>query len=109
MQPQMERFFRRLGDSFLVPHVFHLAFLEVAGTKAAGAVGFAFKNTFSLYNSAFDRQFAQLSPGMVLVADLVRRAIESGREVFDLLKGDLEYKYRFGAAPRPIKKVALTR
>ncbi|HMC37576.1 MAG TPA: GNAT family N-acetyltransferase [Actinomycetota bacterium] len=109
MQPEMERFFRRLGDTFLVPHGFHLAFLEVAGTKAAGAVGFAFKNTFSLYNSAFDRQFAQLSPGMVLVADLVRRAIESGREVFDLLKGDLEYKYRFGATPRPIRKLALTR
>ena len=109
MHAGMEIFFRRLGDAFLVPHVFHLAFIEVAGKQAAGAIGFAFKNTFSLYNSAFDREFGHLSPGMVLVADLIRRAIESGRQIFDLLKGDLEYKYRFGALPRPLEKLALAR
>jgi CelD/BcsL family acetyltransferase involved in cellulose biosynthesis len=46
---------------------------------------------------------------MVLVADLIREAIESGRTRFDLLKGDLEYKYRFGATARPIGRLLLTR
>jgi CelD/BcsL family acetyltransferase involved in cellulose biosynthesis len=109
MHGGMEGFFRRLADAFLAPHVFHLEFMEVAGTQAAGAIGFAFKRTFSLYNSAFDRDFAHLSPGMVLVADLIRGAVESGRQKFDLLKGDLEYKYRFGAVPRPIAKLELAR
>jgi CelD/BcsL family acetyltransferase involved in cellulose biosynthesis len=105
----MEIFFRRLGEAFLPPHVFHLAFLEIDGQQVAGAIGFAYKNTFSLYNSAFDREFAHLSPGMVLVAELIRRAIELGRETFDLLKGDLEYKYRFGPTPRPLGRLVLNR
>jgi CelD/BcsL family acetyltransferase involved in cellulose biosynthesis len=105
----MEIFFRRLGEAFLLPHVFHLAFMEIGGRQAAGAIGFAFKNSFSLYNSAFDREFAPLSPGMVLVAELIRRAIETGRHSFDMLKGDLEYKYRFGSSPRPVGRLALVR
>ncbi len=109
MHAGMEIFFRRLGEAFLAPHVFHLAFIEVEGRKAAGAIGFAFKKTLSLYNSAFDREFSRLSPGMVLVADLIRRAIAAGRARFDMLKGDLEYKYRFGAVPREIGKLLLTR
>jgi CelD/BcsL family acetyltransferase involved in cellulose biosynthesis len=109
MHAGMEIFFRRLGEAFLEPHVFHLAFLEVGNREAAGAIGFAFKNTFSLYNSAFDREFSPLAPGMVLVGDLIRRAIELGRGTFDLLKGDLEYKYRFGSVPRPIGALRLER
>jgi CelD/BcsL family acetyltransferase involved in cellulose biosynthesis len=109
MHTGMEVFFRRLAESFLPRHVFHLAFIEVQGQKAAGAVGFAFKNTLSLYNSAFDHKFGRLSPGMVLLSDLIRRAVAAGRERFDMLKGDLEYKYRFGAVPREIGKLVLTR
>jgi len=109
MHAGMEIFFRRLAEAFLAPHVFHLAFIEVSGKQAAGAIGFAFKDTFSLYNSAFDREFVHLSPGMVLVADLIRRAIESGQHTFDLLKGDLAYKRRFGAWPRAIQKLLLER
>jgi CelD/BcsL family acetyltransferase involved in cellulose biosynthesis len=109
MQAGMEIFFRRLSEAFLAPHVFHLGFIEVGGERAAGAVGLAYKNTFSLYNSAFDRRFGHLSPGMVLVSDLIRLAIEEEREHFDLLKGDLGYKYRFGATPRQIGRLLLER
>jgi CelD/BcsL family acetyltransferase involved in cellulose biosynthesis len=109
MQPGMEIFFRRLTESLLPAHVFHLAFLEVRGTVAAAAVGFGFKDTFSLYNSAFDREFGAVAPGMVLVADLLRRAADQGRRRFDLLKGDLPYKYRFGATPRRILRLVVRR
>jgi CelD/BcsL family acetyltransferase involved in cellulose biosynthesis len=109
MQAGMEIFFRRLGEALLPDHRFHLAFIEVDGLKVAGAIGFTYGATFSLYNSAFDREFARWSPGMVLVTDLIRRAAEAGRRRFDMLKGDLEYKYRFGAAPRQIGRLVLRR
>jgi CelD/BcsL family acetyltransferase involved in cellulose biosynthesis len=109
MHAEMEIFFRRLTESFLESNHLNLAFLEVGGKKAAGAIAFAFGNTFSLYNSAFDREFSRLSPGMVLVADLIRRSIELRRRHFDMLKGDLEYKYMFGAEPREIGSLVLTR
>ncbi len=56
MQPGMEIFFRRLGEAFIPRGVFSLTFLEIAEhEKLAGAIGFRFEGTYSLYNSAFDR------------------------------------------------------
>jgi CelD/BcsL family acetyltransferase involved in cellulose biosynthesis len=44
-----------------------------------------------------------------LVAELIRRAIDNGCRRFDMLKGDLGYKYRFGAEPRRIVRLLLSR
>ena len=109
MQPGMEIFFRRLGEAFGPRGIFRLSFIEVAGVKAAGTIGFCFGGTFSLYNSAFDREMQQLAPGMVLVAEDIRLAIEDGCDAFDLLKGDYAYKYRFGAVPRRIRRLIVSR
>jgi CelD/BcsL family acetyltransferase involved in cellulose biosynthesis len=109
LQPGMEIFFRRLGAEFLPGHVFHLTFLEVEGVKLAGTIGFLFEGTYSLYNSAFDHEKRALSPGMVLVGEDIRDAIEHGCTAFDMLKGDYEYKYRFGAYPRAVKRLIVRR
>jgi CelD/BcsL family acetyltransferase involved in cellulose biosynthesis len=109
MQPGMEIFFRRLGEAFLSRGVFNLTFIEVDGEKVAGTIGFRFEGTYSLYNSAFDREWQQLAPGMVLVAEDIRIAIEAGCSAFDLLKGDYVYKYRFGAYPRAVKRLVFSR
>ena len=42
-------------------------FIEVGGELAAGTIGFRFDGTVLLYNSAFDRAWGNLAPGMVLV------------------------------------------
>jgi CelD/BcsL family acetyltransferase involved in cellulose biosynthesis len=109
MQPGMEIFFRRLGEAFLPEGIFKLQFIEVGGELAAGTIGYAFNGTFSLYNSAFDRAWGNLAPGMVLVAEDIRLAIEGGAAIFDLLKGDYAYKYRFGATPRRVRRLVVTR
>jgi CelD/BcsL family acetyltransferase involved in cellulose biosynthesis len=109
MQPGMEIFFRRLGEAFLPDGIFKLQFIEVGGELAAGTIGYAFNGTFSLYNSAFDRAWGNLAPGMVLVAEDIRLAIEGGAAIFDLLKGDYAYKYRFGATPRRVRRLVVTR
>ncbi len=109
MQPGMEIFFRRLAEAFGPPGIFRLTFIEVAGERAAGTIGFAFNGTFFLYNSAFDRKWGNLAPGMVLVGEDIRLAIEDGCGAFDLLKGDYQYKYRFGAVPRSVKRLVVTR
>ncbi len=107
MVPGMELFFRRLAEALLPDRTFRLMFLESEGRKVAGAVGFRWHDTFFLYNSAFDHAWASLSPGMVLVSELIRCAIEEGCRTFDMLKGDLRYKYRFGARPRRIGRLRL--
>jgi CelD/BcsL family acetyltransferase involved in cellulose biosynthesis len=109
MQPGMEIFFRRLGEAFLPRGIFSLVFIEVGRWKVAGTIGFRYEGTYSLYNSAFDRDLRHLSPGMVLVAEDIRIAIEGGCSGFDLLKGDYDYKYRFGAHPRAVKRLIVRR
>jgi CelD/BcsL family acetyltransferase involved in cellulose biosynthesis len=109
MEPGMEMFFRRLGQEFLPDDVFRLTFIEIDGDKVAGAIGFSFGGTLFLYNSAYDRRWARLAPGMVLVGDLISEAIGEGCRAFDMLKGDLQYKYRFGATPRPVKRLVIRR
>jgi CelD/BcsL family acetyltransferase involved in cellulose biosynthesis len=109
MVPGMEIFFRRLGEAFVEEGTFRLAFIEVDGRLAAGTIGFACHGTFYLYNSAFDRTWGSLAPGIVLVGEDIRLAIEDGLEAFDLLKGDYAYKYRFGAVPRRVRRLRVRR
>jgi CelD/BcsL family acetyltransferase involved in cellulose biosynthesis len=109
MAPGMELFFRRLADALLPDRRLRLAFLEAGGTKLAAAVGFRDRNRFLLYNSAFDDEYRAVSPGVVLVTELIRSAIVEGRRGFDLLKGDLPYKYRYGARGRRIVRLRLRR
>ena len=109
MVPGMEIFFRRLGEAFCADGVFRLTFIEVGGQLAAGTIGFVWGGTSYLYNSAFDRSWGTLAPGMVLVGEDIRLAIEEDCSGFDLLKGDYGYKYRFGSSPRAVKRLVVKR
>jgi CelD/BcsL family acetyltransferase involved in cellulose biosynthesis len=45
----------------------------------------------------------------VLLANLIRLAIEQGRSEFDFMRGNEDYKYRFGAVDRYVKRAVITR
>ncbi len=109
MEPDMELFFRRLGDALLPEGVFRLTFLESRGTRIAAAVSFSDRDRLLLYNSAYDHSRAALSPGIMLVAELIRESIERGLRAVDMLKGNLPYKYQFGAKPRRLCRLLLRR
>jgi CelD/BcsL family acetyltransferase involved in cellulose biosynthesis len=109
MVPGMEIFFRRLGEAFLSSGAFRLNFIEVGGELAAGTIGFRWADGFYLYNSAFDRSWGSLAPGMVLVGEDIRLAIADGAAGFDMLKGDYAYKYRFGAERTRVRRMVVTR
>jgi CelD/BcsL family acetyltransferase involved in cellulose biosynthesis len=82
-----------------------LAFLEVDGQKAAAMLNFDYKNRLWGYNSGVDRRFMELSPGWVLLAYILQWAADHGRAEFDFMRGDEEYKYRFGAQKRHVMRV----
>jgi CelD/BcsL family acetyltransferase involved in cellulose biosynthesis len=109
MVPGMELFFRRLADGLLPDGTLRLVFLQAGGNRIAAAVGFRDRTWFRLYNSAYDHRQGPVAPGMVLVAELIRSAIDEGCQGLDFLKGDLGYKYRFGPRPRRIARLLLDR
>jgi CelD/BcsL family acetyltransferase involved in cellulose biosynthesis len=86
-----------------------LAFLEVNGEPAAAYLNFDYGNRLWVYNSAIDPRFNALSPGWVLLAYLVQWAIEHRRQALDFLRGDEDYKFRFGGVPGKIYRLQASR
>jgi CelD/BcsL family acetyltransferase involved in cellulose biosynthesis len=86
-----------------------LAFLEVDGQKAAGYLNFDYLNRIWVYNSGMDRRFMDLSAGWVLLGYLLQWANEKKRAEFDFMRGNEDYKYRFGGVDGFVVRVRVQR
>jgi len=86
-----------------------LAFMEVGGAKAAGYLNFDYGNHIYVYNSGLDFNYGDLSPGWVLLGYLLQWANENGRSEFDFMRGDEDYKYKFGGIKRDVMRVKIER
>ena len=86
-----------------------LAFLEVAGAKVAASLNFDYNNKLWGYNSGVSREHMELSPGWVLLGHVIQWCCENGRYEFDFMRGDEEYKYRFGGVNRFVMRATATR
>ena len=86
-----------------------LAFLEVDGVKAAASLNFDYKNKLWGYNSGVSRDFMELSPGWVLMSHVIQWCCENGRSEFDFMRGDEDYKYRFGGVNNYVMRVRLVK
>jgi len=86
-----------------------LAFLEADGQRIAACLNFDYNNKLWGYNAGVNRDFMDLSPGWVLLAYTLQWACENNRSEFDFMRGDEEYKYRFGAVNQYVMRVKLTR
>jgi CelD/BcsL family acetyltransferase involved in cellulose biosynthesis len=95
MDERMERFFRRVLIAFAEREACRLWFLDTPAGPIAAFVTIEWDGTVGLYNSGFDPERAALSPGVVLLAQVVRDAIARGRRTFDFLRGEERYKYEF--------------
>ena len=86
-----------------------LSFLEFGGEKAASYLNFDFGNHIWVYNSGLNDTFRELSPGWVLLGYLIQEAIQHGCAAFDFMRGDEDYKYRFGAIDRFVVRATIRR
>ena len=81
-----------------------LAFLTVGDRRIAAGPMFKTADRYLYYNAGVDPDARDLSPGVVLVAEYVRRALDEGVRRFDFLRGDESYKYEWGAVDEPIQR-----
>lgn len=75
----------------------------------AATFGFELDKRLYLYNSAYEPEARSSSPGLMLVSELVKEAIERGFERFDFLRGPERYKYQLGAQALPLNNVKVFR
>ena len=101
MRTQMKATIR----AFFKAGILQLSFLEVDGQKAAGYLNFDYGDRIWVYNSGLDFDFRDLSPGWVLLGYLLQWANENGKREFDFMRGDEDYKYKFGGEDRHVMRV----
>jgi CelD/BcsL family acetyltransferase involved in cellulose biosynthesis len=105
MTPEMEAYFRSVADRFHEKGWLSLPFLRVEEKEVAGYFSFHYRGVEYVYNSGYDPEYGRLSPGIVLAAHCIRRAIEGGMEVFHFLRGQEDYKYRLGGLDEKIFRI----
>ena len=109
MDERMERFFRSATARLAAAGWARLWFLEFEGAGVASFLCLEHGGSVGLYNSGFDPARAALAPGIVLLAHVIRDAIDRGFPVFDFLRGEEPYKYGFGPSPEDVLNVRVTR
>jgi CelD/BcsL family acetyltransferase involved in cellulose biosynthesis len=110
MDERTQGFFREIAGVAFQRGWLRLASLVVNGAKAASMFCFEFDSAFLVYNSGYDPDlYPSLGTGIVLIAHCIRDAIERGIAVFDFLRGEEEYKYRFGGARTEIQNLTLSK
>jgi CelD/BcsL family acetyltransferase involved in cellulose biosynthesis len=62
--------------------------------------GFAHHDTVSYYLSGYDPELDKHSPGTLIVAHAIEKAVRDGAKTFDFLRGAEDYKYAWGAKDR---------
>jgi CelD/BcsL family acetyltransferase involved in cellulose biosynthesis len=105
MDERMERFFRSATGRLAAAGWARLWFLEFEGEAVAAFLCLEYAGSVGLYNSGFDPARAVLAPGIVLLAHVIRDAIDRGFPIFDFLRGEEPYKYGFGPAPEDVLNV----
>ncbi len=109
LTPAMREFMHSVIRCAFAARCLQLAFLEINGEKAAAYLNFDYLNRIWVYNSGLDRKFTEFSPGWVLLGYLLKWANERQAVEFDFMRGDEEYKYRFGAIDRFVVRATVRR
>ncbi|MBN1440777.1 MAG: GNAT family N-acetyltransferase [Anaerolineales bacterium] len=109
LTPSMRAQFRSIADAAQKAEMLQLAFLEMDNANIAAFFNFTFGNRIWVYNSGMDPKYAALSPGWVLLALLIRKAIEDGFQAFDFMRGDEPYKFQWGGRGEKIFRLKIRR
>lgn len=107
MDEQMERFFRDATLALARAGWARLWFLDHEEGAVAAFLCLEHAGTVGLYNSGFDPLYASLAPGIVLLAHVIRDAIDRRIRIFDFLRGEESYKQSFGPTPEDLYNVRI--
>ena len=108
MDERMEAFFQDATRALAAAGWARLWFLDWNGAAVASFLCLEYAGSVGLYNSGFDPAHAKLAPGIVLLAHVIRDAIERGVPVFDFLRGEESYKYAFGPKPHDLFRIRVS-
>ena len=92
---RIREFHYRFAEEAVQSGLLRLGLIEQSGQVLGVIYAMAVNETVFFYQSGFDPEAKELSPGTVLVAHTIREAIAGGAKHFDFLRGPEPYKLRW--------------
>jgi CelD/BcsL family acetyltransferase involved in cellulose biosynthesis len=109
---------REASDAFQNEEIidFHREFVQLAlnrgwlrlwtiwldGRPLAALYALSYRGRHSFYQSGFDPECHQWSPGLVIMGLSIRKAVEEGASEYDFLHGNEEYKFHWAREARDL-------
>ena len=109
MNPAREKFFLEMAAELASLGQFRLSVMEIDGKRVAACINFDYTDSYLLYNSGYDPDYANLSVGLLNTALTIKEAIENGKKTFDFLRGTERYKYALGAQDKSVYQLVVRR
>lgn len=94
------RFFREIAQTLSEKGWLVLSLLKMNGRPIAYDFSFLFNDTFFGYNSAYDRRYAELSPGVFLLENILKNLFQTSVKEADLYRGGESYKKKWTESTR---------
>jgi len=107
LTPRREKFFRNLLEKFTKNRMALLGVLELDGNSVASVFCFDYGDTVYLYNSGYYPEYSHLSAGLLSKVFMIGESISAGKDCFNFLKGNEDYKYRLGGINVPTYRVKI--
>lgn len=107
--PGVRRLHHRFAAELAARRRLWLATLDIAGEAVAAWYGFTWRDTVYFYQSGRDPHWERQSVGLVLMATMIRRAIERGYRRFDFLRGADPYKQQWTTTQRITEEITIFR
>ena len=98
----MVAYFRSLLDAMAGIGLARIGVLDLDTVPVAMVLYFDYRDCIYLYNSGYDPRYESLSAGLLCKVMGIQAGIESGKKVFNFLKGNEIYKYRLGGKEVPL-------
>jgi len=102
-------FHKAVAKDFAKQGWLYLSCLELNGEIVGMLYDYRYGDNISYYQAGFDPAFHKYSPGLVLRAYVIRRAIDEGIKEVDLLKGAYDFKYMWTGHDRSTVNITVGR
>jgi len=104
--PRRQKFHRAVCAAFANADWLRLWTLRCDGQAACVLLSYFYGGRYSFFIGGFEPELMRWSVGTCLFAKVFQHAIAEGATEFDFLRGEEDYKYRFGAVNRDYKTLS---
>lgn len=88
----LRSFYHLLLENLATHHRLRLAIMTLGDRLAAYEIGLLGSDSYCMHSTSFDPEFANFSPGRLLMLRSIERCMQEKRQIYDFMQNDQEFK-----------------